>query len=152
QVWESRSSGSSFTSNPQDIEIEHHVIANCGEIKIIKQTDPRGQNQDFGFTSTIPSPGTSNPATPSCTQSPSNPSSFTLNDTGNSGKTLGSTDPAQNSSGNTQDCTNVVQGGYTVTENGPPGGFTFESLACSPDATSGSSVTTSGKTASITLK
>jgi hypothetical protein len=152
QVWESRSSGSSFTSNPQDIEIEHHTIANCGEIKIIKQTDPRGQNKDFGFTSNIPSPTASNPTTPSCTQSPSNPSSFTLNDTGNSGKTLGSTDPAQNSTGNTQDCTNVVQGSYTVSENTEPGGFTFESLTCSPDATSGSSVTTSGETASISLK
>jgi len=152
QVWESRSSGSSFTSNPQDIEVEHHQIANCGEIKIIKQTDPRGQNQDFSFTSNIPSPGTSSPPTPSCTHSPSNPSSFTLNDNGNTGKALGSTDGAQNSPGNTQDCTLVLQGSYTVSEGAVPGGFTFESLTCTADTTSGSSVTTSGKTATITLK
>jgi len=61
QVWESRSSGSSFTSNPQDIEIEHHIIQNCGEVQIIKQTDPRGQDQDFGFSSTIPSPRNQQP-------------------------------------------------------------------------------------------
>jgi hypothetical protein len=152
QVWESRSSGSSFTSNPEDIEVEHHNIQNCGEIKIIKQTDPRGISKDFSFTSTIPSPGTSNPATPSCTQSPSNPTSFTLNDAGNGNKTPGSTDPAQNSAGNTQDCTNVLQGGYTVSEGAVPAGFTFESLTCTADATSGSTVTTSATTATITLK
>jgi hypothetical protein len=152
QVWESRSSGSSFTSNPQDLEFQKIPIQNCGEIKVIKQTDPRGQAQDFGFTSTIPKPGTSNPATPNCTQSFADPSSFTLNDTGNSGKTLGSTDPAQNSPGNTQDCTRVVQGPYTVNEPAVPGGFTFESLTCTADATSGSTVTTSGRTATINLK
>jgi hypothetical protein len=156
EVWESRSSGSSFTSNPEDIEIEHHKINNCGEIKIIKQTDARGTNQDFSFTSTIPSPGTSNPATPSCTQSPSNPTSFTLNDKLNTGKTLGSTDPAQNSAANTQDCTNVVRGTYTVSEGAEPNGFTYESLTCTADATSGSTVTPSSsttiKTATINLK
>jgi len=152
QVWESRSSGSSFTSNPQDIEIEHHIIQNCGEVQIIKQTDPRGQDQDVGFSSTIPSPGTSNPATPNCTRSHSNPSSFTLNDSGNAGKTLGSTDPADNSAGNTQDCTNVVQGTYTVTEDTEPGAFSFESLACSVTGTGGTTATTSGTTATINLK
>ena len=152
EVWESRTSGSSFTSNPEDIEIEHHEIANCGEIKVIKQTDPRGISKDFSFTSTIPSPGTSKPATPSCTQSPSDPTSFTLNDAGNGSKTPGSTDPAQNSAGNTQDCTNVVQGSYTVSEGNPPGGFTFESLTCTADPNSGSTVTPSGKTATIHLK
>ena len=152
QVWESRSSGSSFTSNPQDIEIEHHIIQNCGEVQIIKQTDPRGQDQDFGFSSTIPSPGTSNPATPNCTRSHSDPSSFTLNDSGNAGKTLGSTDPADNSAGNTQDCTNVVQGTYTVTEGTEPGAFSFESLACSVTGTGGTTATTSGTTATINLK
>ncbi len=152
QVWESRSSGSSFTSNPQDIEIGHTTIQNCGEIKIIKQTDPRGVSKDFSFTSTIPLP-TGNPASPSCSQpSPNTPQAFTLNDTGNTGKTLGSTDPSQNSAGNTQDCVNVLQGSYTVTESGPPAGFTFEKLTCTADATSGSTVTTSLQTATITLK
>jgi hypothetical protein len=152
QVWESRSSGSSFTSNPQDIEVEHHEIRNCGEIQIIKQTDPRGQNQDFSFSSTIPSPGNSSPASPDCTQSHSNPSDFTLNDSGNADKTPGSTDPAQNSAGNTQDCINVIQGTYTVTEGAEPGTFSFESLTCTADQASGSSAQTSGTTATVTLK
>src|SRR6266566_1157831 len=52
--WESRSSGSSFVSNHEDIEIEHHEISNCGTIKIIKQTNPRGINKVFSFTSTLP--------------------------------------------------------------------------------------------------
>jgi hypothetical protein len=143
----------SFTAEVKDFIAPIPVnISNCGEIKIIKQTDPRGINKDFSFTSTIPGPGTSNPATPSCTQSPSDPTSFTLNDAGNASKTLGSTAAADNSSGNTQDCTNVVQGSYTVSEGNAPGGFTFESLACTPDATSGSTVTKSGQTATITLK
>jgi hypothetical protein len=29
QVWESRTSGSSFTSNPEDIEIQSHKVASC---------------------------------------------------------------------------------------------------------------------------
>ena len=29
------------------------TLTNCGQIKIIKRTDPRGVNQNFGFTSTI---------------------------------------------------------------------------------------------------
>lgn len=48
QVWESRSSGSSFTSNPEDIEFAH--VSTCGSITIIKNTDPRHVNQNFGFT------------------------------------------------------------------------------------------------------
>ena len=152
QVWESRSSGSSFTSNPQDIEVEHHTIQNCGEIKIIKQTDPRGQDQNFSFSSNIPAPGSSNPATPNCSQSFADPSSFTLNDAGNTGKTLGSTLPADNSTGNTQDCSNVVQGTYTVNEGALPGSFSFESLTCSVSGTGGSTTSTSGETATINLK
>jgi hypothetical protein len=152
QVWESRSSGSSFTSNPQDLEFQAITIENCGKIKIIKQTDPRGQNKGFEFTSTIHSPGISKPPTPECTQSPANPSGFTLNDSGNGNKTLGSTEKSQNSAENTQDCRNVVQGPYTVSEGAEPSGFTFESLNCTADAASGSSVATLSETASISLK
>jgi len=153
QVWESRSSGSSFTSSPEDIEVQNLNIQNCGEIKIIKQTDPRGTSKDFSFTSDIPAPGTSNPASPNCTQSFSNPTSFTLNDAGNTGKTLGSTDPGQNSAGNTQDCTSVLQNTYHVTEGALTGtGFHFESLTCTADTISGSSVSTSSQTATIILK
>jgi hypothetical protein len=144
QTWVSRSSGSSFSSNPEDVEVVSRPT--CGEIKIIKQTDPRGINQNFGFTSTIPVPGSTNSET--CT---TNPTSFTLNDQANTGKTLGSTDPSQNT-GNFQDCKNVVLGNYTVNEGAEPNGFTFESVNCTTDSTSGSTVTTSGKTATINLK
>jgi hypothetical protein len=120
QVWESRSSGSSFTSNPQDIETEHHTIANCGEIKIIKHTDPRGINQNFSYTSNLAG------SQISCTQP--TPTSFTLNDNGN---TTG------DSSANTQDCTFVPAGSYKVTEGTEPANFSLESLSCT--ATTGSS-------------
>jgi hypothetical protein len=87
--------------------------------------------------------------------------SFCLNDTGNSGKTAGSTDPAQNSTGNTVDETKVpaltAGKAYSVSESSSdPSGFQFESLTCSADSTSGSSVSptssTSNRTATITLK
>jgi hypothetical protein len=148
QTWVSRSSGSSFSSNPEDVEVVNRPT--CGEIKIIKQTDPRGINQNFGFTSNIPGPGSG--TTPTCTQSAVNPTSFTLNDQGNTGKTLGSTASAQNSTGNTQDCTNVAQGPYTVSEGAEPNGFTFESVTCTADPTSGSTVSATGETATINLK
>jgi hypothetical protein len=122
QVWESRSSGSSFTSNPQDIEIEHHIIANCGEVKIIKNTDPRGQNQDFSYTSNLTG------SELSCTQPTA--TSFTLNDAGNT---------TANSPANTQDCTSVPAGTYTVTEGAEPPNFSLEGLSCT--ATAGSSGT-----------
>src|SRR5262249_32105199 len=49
-TWESRSSGSSFSSNPEDISIEKKTVSNCGSITIIKNTDPRNINQNFGYT------------------------------------------------------------------------------------------------------
>jgi len=156
QVWESRSSGSSFTSNPHDIEIESHTIQTCGEIRIIKQTDPRGQTGTFSFTSTLPVQA--NAGGVACTVGGSSgidaSGNFCLSDAGNSSKTLG--DPpsgaaADNSSGNTVDATNVTHGSYTVTESSPPGSFSFETLSCSADTSSGSSVQVSGQTATISL-
>jgi len=84
EVWESRTSGSSFTSNPEDIEIEHREIANCGQIKIIKQTDPRGQGQNFGFTSSLPQNASVGDVTCSGNASAGiqPDGSFCLNDTG----------------------------------------------------------------------
>src|SRR5207247_198583 len=74
-------SSDSFSSALKDFVAPAPVnVTNCGEIKIIKRTDPRGTNQDFGFTSTIPNP-VSPSTTPSCTSD--SPSSFTLNDNGN---------------------------------------------------------------------
>src|SRR5207302_9519123 len=51
QTWVSRSSESSFTSNPEDVEVVNR--ATCGEIKIINQTSPRGLDQKFSFTSNL---------------------------------------------------------------------------------------------------
>jgi hypothetical protein len=37
----------------KDISIENHKSSNCGEIHIIKHTDPRGIDQNFDYTSDI---------------------------------------------------------------------------------------------------
>jgi hypothetical protein len=115
QVWESRSSGSSFTSNPQDIEISNTNIQNCGTITIIKHTNPRGLNQAFGFHQDV-----------------SGTADFSLNDTGN---TTG------DSAANTKTFSNVLQGTYHVSEDTVPAGFAFASVTCS---TTGGSSTTNG--------
>jgi hypothetical protein len=149
----------SFTAEVKDFIAPIPVnISNCGEIKIIKQTDPRGKDQVFSFTSASQKlPQNSGAGGVTC-PSAGGPGiqadgSFCLNDTGNTGKTLGSTDAAQNSTGNTVDTgANVQAGTYTVTEGAEPGGFTFVGATCTADATSGSSGTTVGKTATITLK
>jgi hypothetical protein len=106
------------TTNTQaDITLAAGGLVTCtytnhqlGEIKIIKHTDPRGLNQAFNYTANLAG---------SCTQSTA--SSFSLNDTGNT--TL-------NSAGNTQDCTNVPEGTYNITETAEPANFSFESLSC----------------------
>ena len=119
QVWESRSSGSSFTSNPQDLEFQAVQISNCGEVVIIKHTEPRGANQDFSYTSDLSG------SQLTCTQS--TPTSFTLNDNGNT---------TANSPANTQDCTLVPTGTYHVTEGADPSGFTFDTLSCTATGSS----------------
>ena len=179
QVWQSRTSAT-FTSNPSDFELVSKPIFACGEIKIIKQTDPRGQGQVFNFSSggsgalPLPAPSTgaissggvacSTTSDGDADSSSDNDSddpgvaadgTFCLNDTGNTGKTLGSPAAADNNTSNTVDETNIPPGTYSVTEGAPPGSYSFESLTCSADNTSGSSVTpttsTTVKTATITL-
>src|SRR5690348_10783174 len=103
QTWESRSSGASFTSNPQDLEINQRTINNCGTVTIIKHTDPGGLNQSIPFSDNIKVSGATAPAT------------FSLNDA--SGAT------------NTEVFHNVVIGSYVVTET-QQSGFTLESLTC----------------------
>jgi Prealbumin-like fold domain len=118
---------SSFGAEVKDFIAPQPVnISNCGEIKIIKHTNPRGVNQTFSYTSTIPNPP-SGSTTPSCT-SDTTPSAFTLNDSGNS---------SSDNAANTEDCTKVVAGSYTVTEGAEPANFTLESLLCT--ATGGGS-------------
>lgn len=82
-------------------------ITNCGEVKIVKHTDPSGINQNFGYTSTLAG------GQLSCTTD-TTPSAFTLNAATN----------------DTEDCTNVPFGNYTVTES-LAANFVLESLTCS---------------------
>jgi hypothetical protein len=122
-------------------------ISNCGSIKIIKHTDPRGQDQKFSYTSNLPAEpaGTVGGVPQGGVTCPGNSSagvqadgSFCLNDAGNSA--------GGDSAGNTV-FNNALQGGtYHVTEGADPSGFTFENLSCT-----GGSTSTSGKTATITL-
>jgi hypothetical protein len=106
----SRSSGSSFSSEMKDFIAPLPVnISNCGEVVIVKNTDPRSIDQDFSYSSTLPDAGAG------CT-SDATPSSFTLND--GSGKV------------NTEDCKLVPAGNYTVTEGAEPTNFVLESLSC----------------------
>lgn len=140
ETWESRSS-SSFSSNPQDIEIIPHSISNCGELIIRKQTSPRGGNQDFGFNSTIPNPnGTvSSSSSPYCQldtspngtyAAPPGTGGFKLNDNGNTG--------TDNNASNTEDCKNLLQGTYTVTED-LNANYTLSNISCGVDGSGGSS-------------
>lgn len=147
-VWESRSSGSSFVSTTKDVSIENHTISNCGEIKIIKQSNPRGLDQKFSFTSNL-LPNTQAGGVPCTTGGSAGVAangSFCLNDSGNAGKTLGSTTAANNSAGNTVAESNLNPGTYTITEGTDPSGFAFDSVTCTGGTTS-----KSGKTVTVTL-
>ena len=143
-VWQSRSSGSSFVSSTKDISIEDKDISNCGSITIIKQTDPRGVNQKFSFTTNIADRSDAGGvAEPDCSATPAGQTAttgiksgkFCLNDTGNSGKTLGSDAPSQNSTGNTVTAGSLFPGTYTVTEGANPAGFAFDSVTCKVNGT-----------------
>jgi Prealbumin-like fold domain len=130
----------SFPAEVKDFVAPQPVnISNCGRVIIKKRTNPRGINQQFSFTSNLA--GT----TLSCTQpSPETPTSFSLNDSGNSG--------TGDSAANTQDCTNVPLGSYTVTEGTLPSGFVLESLTCqATGSSSGSQDATNPLQANITL-
>ncbi len=129
---------SSFPAEVKDFIAPIPVnIANCGEVVIIKHTDPRGQNQNFSYTSnltTTPPTGTT-----ACSQGAGTEQSFTLNDNGN---TTG------DSAANTQDCKFVPVGSYTVVEQGPPANYVLESLTCT---TGGSQDGTNPQQANITV-
>jgi hypothetical protein len=141
-------SSASFTAEIKDFIAPVPVnISNCGSIKIIKHTDPRGQDQVFSYTSNLPA----EPAGPvggvpqGGVPCPGNASagvqadgSFCLNDAGNGA--------GGDSAGNTV-YNNALQGGtYHVTEGADPSGFTFESLSCTGGTTS-----VNGKAVTVTL-
>ena len=111
----SRSSGNSFTSELKDFVAPIPVnISNCGRIDIIKQTNPRGIDKDFGFTSNLLN-------TDGCLID-ATPAAFTLNDKGNT---------TTNSAANTESCTKVpVASSRTITEDALPAGYTLDSLNC----------------------
>jgi hypothetical protein len=141
-------SSTSFTSEIKDFIAPIPVnIANCGSIKIIKHTDPRGKDKVFSYTSNLPAepPGTVEGVAQGGVTCPGNASagiqadgSFCLNDAGNS--------TGDNAANTVFTGTTLQAGGYHVTEGADPSGFTFESLTCTGGTTS-----TSGKTATITL-
>lgn len=150
-VWESRSSGSSFVSSTEDVAIEHHTISNCGQIKIIKQTAPRGVNKTFAFSSNLPAGSSAGGV--ACAEGGSagigSGGAFCLNDSGNVGKTAGSTASADNSEGNTVEEKSVPANTYTVTEESEPSGFSFGGVTCSGGSTTTDNVK---QQATITLK
>jgi hypothetical protein len=141
----SRSSGNSAQAQMKDlVGPADFRISNCGQIKIIKRTDPRGVNQDFSYTSTIPAAGSVAAPDELCS-SDSTPASFTLNDNGNTNS---------DSAANTEHCTNVPAGSYTVTEGADPANFEFADLSCTASGTGTSASPSSGnatRTATITL-
>ncbi len=123
-------------------------INNCGSIEIIKHTDPRGQDQVFGYTSNLPAEpaGLVGGVAQGGVACPGNSSagvqadgSFCLNDAGNSA--------GGDSAGNTVFNNALQAGTYHVTEGADPSGFTFENLSCTGNTTT----TTNGKTATIGL-
>jgi Prealbumin-like fold domain len=140
-------SSASFPAEVKDFVAPVPVnISNCGSIKIIKHTDPRGQNQVFSYTSNLPAeaPGTVNGVPQGGVACPGNSSagvqadgSFCLNDNGNT---------SGDSAGNTVYNNALAAKTYTVTEGADPTGYEFESLSCTGGTTS-----ISGKTATITL-
>jgi prealbumin domain-containing protein len=104
----------SFGSEVKDFVAPVQVnISNCGEVIIVKNTDPRGISQDFAFQSTVT--GTIKGTTTAC------PASYSLND--------------GSSSINTLDCANVPVGPYTASETEPSASFVLESLTCSAGGT-----------------
>jgi hypothetical protein len=131
----SRSSGDSSTAAMEDVVGPGHFeLSNCGEVKIIKHTDPRGTAQapspSFSYSSSISNPAAGSNS-PSCSGD-STPASFTLSDAG-----------TDSTSSNVEDCNNVQPGTYTVTETAASG-YSLESLTCDP-ALSASNTTNGGK-------
>jgi hypothetical protein len=130
-------SSTSFTAEIKDFIAPIPVnISNCGTVNIIKHTDPRGIDQNFSYTSTIPNPPDPNadPRTPQCSKD-ATPSGFTLNDHAG----VDPSSPITQGTDNTEHCANVLAGSYTVTEGAEPNNFVLESLTCTVDGTGGSS-------------
>jgi hypothetical protein len=123
---------SSFTAEVKDFVAPVPIhLSNCGQVTIIKHTDPAGINQDFSFTSDVTGTTTAVSSSSACPTG-----SYTLN--------ASATD--------TNDCFNVLQGTYTVTEGSEPSGFASKSVTCvTASATDGSSGTVNGVVSTIVV-
>ena len=138
QTWVSRSSGSSFTSQPEDVEVISKPT--CGSITIIKNTQDgtgtrSGVNAQFSYSTT----------------GGLTPSAFHLNDA--TGTDVSCTaDSTTLNPCNSRVYSNVPAGSYSVTEGAQPANFAFLSLSCTVagNGTSADTTTTPG-TAAITL-
>jgi hypothetical protein len=128
----SRSSGNSGSAAMEDlVGPGKFTLSNCGEVEIIKHTDPRGVNQAFTYSTDIPSGTAANAATFSKTpDTTGTTTTFTLNDT--AGIDNDTTPPF---SANVEDITNVKPGPYTVNETNLPSGWSLESLSCTTGGT-----------------
>jgi hypothetical protein len=147
ETWVSRSSGSSFTSTPEDVEQDNQPT--CGSITIVKHSNPRGLNQQFTYAGT----GTGVA------------SAFHLNDGGHTATvddvactdSLGAPrDSTVGSPCNTRTFSNLASATYTVTEDASdPTGFAFSSVSCKKNGTAVASgtggLTITGRQVSISL-
>jgi hypothetical protein len=112
-------SSSAFTAEAKDFIAPIPVnISNCGTIEIIKHTDPRGVDQSFSYSSSLPAepPGTVGGVPQGGVKCPGNSAagvqadgSFCLNDAGNS---------TSDSAGNTIYNNALQTGTYNVAEGG----------------------------------
>jgi hypothetical protein len=124
ETWESRSS-SSFSSNPEDIEIINHTISQCGSITIVKHTNPGGLDQVFNYTSSGFTANASAGGVTCAGKSGAGINSdgtFCLNDKTSLNTGTGTANHVTEGS--------LLAGNYTVTEGADPTGFAFESLTC----------------------
>jgi hypothetical protein len=102
EVWESRSSGSSFTSNPQDIEIEHQTIDNCGSVSVTKVGSDGGSQAGAVFT--------------------------LYNGTGTGGTVVGSCTVAADGTCSDPSFSGLNPGTYTLDESSTPAGYGTDPL------------------------
>src|SRR3954470_8968067 len=140
----------------EDLVSGPFTLNNCGEIKIIKQSKPRGLDQKFSFSSgtvagTLKLSQNANAggvAQPDCSTPGQTPTAgvdatgkFCLNDKDNSGKAAPPAFGASDNNGtgtstaNSVDETNLQPGTYTVTEGSNPNGFAFDSVTCKVNGT-----------------
>jgi hypothetical protein len=127
-------------------------------VQVIKQTDPRGRDASFPYTTTLPVGAAV--AETACNGghvaivagAAGQPNTFSLNDKDNASKTAGSTSCANNSAGNTAFAANVPQGTYTVTEGAEPSTYGFKNVKCVGGEFGAGGTTSTSKTVTVHLQ